>query len=147
MSLPPPPPGTTTRWTDLVPKIGRPRRPGLVTAAAIFLILGGVISIWVGFGALGFGDRAQLTAESQHVLSVIAAVLLLVGGLQVGTGILILGQRRLGRTLGIVLAAIGMVSSILRFGVSPIAGLVSMALNGLVLYALTAYKGAFGRWD
>jgi hypothetical protein len=135
------------RWTDLVPKAGRPPRPGLVTAAGIFLIFGGLVSIWVGIGAIGFGGRAQLTPESNRILSAIAAALVILGVLQAITGILILGQRRLGRTIGVVLAAVGMVSAILRFGAAPTSGLVGLVLNGLVLYALTAYKEAFGRWD
>ncbi|MGH2596945.1 MAG: hypothetical protein ACRDH7_13385, partial [Actinomycetota bacterium] len=79
MSLPPPPQGTYTRWTDLVPKAARPRRPGLVTAAGIFLILGGVLTIWVGIAAMGFSGRTQLTPESNRNLAALAAVLVLVG--------------------------------------------------------------------
>ena len=135
------------QWTDLVAKAPRPPRPGLVTAAGIFLILGGVVSFWFGIGAIGFGGRTQLAPVPSRILSAIAATLVILGVLQSITGILILGQRRLGRSIGVVLAAIGMVSAMLRLGVAPTAGLVGLFLNGLVLYALTAYKGAFGRWD
>jgi hypothetical protein len=44
-----------------------------------------------------------------------------------------------------VLAALGVASALLTFGRGGTSGLIGLALNGLILYALSVHGDAFGR--
>lgn len=68
---------------------------------------------------------------------------LLIGALQVASGILVLRLSNAGRVLGITLAILGLFSGLATLGSG--AGAIGLALNGFVLYALSANGAAFRR--
>jgi hypothetical protein len=143
-ALPPPPP-VPVAWTDLVPSVGPRRRPGIVTAAAALFLIFGALGLFAGLAFVAWGNGLGLDDEALHVLSALAVISAALGALQVLSGVLILLQRRLGRTLGLVLAALGVASAILTLGRGGAAGLIGLGLNGLILYALSVHREAFGR--
>ncbi|HEY7667234.1 MAG TPA: hypothetical protein VIE12_03820 [Actinomycetota bacterium] len=145
MSALPPPPSEPIRWTDLVPAAGPRRRPGLVTASAVLLLISGAFSVLAGVAILAWGDDLKIDEATRQLLSIVGVVSFAIGGLQGLTGVLILLQIRAGRTLGLVLAALGVASALLTFGRGGTSGLIGLALNGLILYALSVHGDAFGR--
>jgi hypothetical protein len=141
----PTPPGL--EWTDLVARNGRPRRTGLVLAAGFFLVAAGALGMLTAVALRSLDFPSPVDPSTRHAVSVIAVAVAGFGVVQIVTGVLILGQSRLGRMLGIVLSAIGIVGSILQLGVMPARALILLALNGVVMYTLTAHKALFGRFD
>jgi hypothetical protein len=139
------PPGV--QWTDLVAKSERPRRPGLIIASGVLMIVSGAFGALTALVLLSSDVPLPSSPSARHVVTLIADIALGLAALQVLAGMLILGQRRVGRTLGIVLAALGIVGSILQLGLAPSRALVGIALNAFVMYSLTAHKAAFGRFD
>jgi hypothetical protein len=65
------------------------------------------------------------------------------GVLQALAGFLVLRLRPAGRVLGIVLASLGIVAGLLQLRSAGVTGLLSMLLNGFVLYGLLAYSFVF----
>jgi hypothetical protein len=59
------------------------------------------------------------------------------------TGLLILRGNMLGALLGITLAAVNAVIALMSVGAYPVWSLVILALDGVVIYALTVYGDAF----
>ncbi len=140
-----PPPGV--QWTDLVPKVGRPRRTGLVVASGFLMIVSGGFGVMVALVLLMSEFPTPISPSAERLVNVIALVALALGVLQALAGILILGQSRIGRTLGLFVAALGVVGSVLQLGFAPGRGLIGLVLNGMVLYALTAHTHVFGNFD
>ena len=68
---------------------------------------------------------------------------LLIGALQVASGILVLRLSNAGRVLGITLAVLGLIGGLGALGSGT--GVVGIGLNGFVLYALIANGAAFRR--
>jgi hypothetical protein len=132
-------------WVDLVPAAGPVRRPGLVTASAILLLLSGAFSVLAGFAIMAWGDDLKVDEATRQLLSIVGVVSFGVGALQGLTGVLILLQVRAGRTLGIVLGALGVASALFTLARGGGTGLIGLALNGLILYALSVHGRAFGR--
>jgi hypothetical protein len=145
MSSLPPPPSERVRWTDLVPAAAPRRRPGLVTASAVLLLISGAFGLIAGSVMLALGDDLEVDEGIRQLMEVLGVVSLAVGGLQILSGIMILLQMRAGRTLGIVLSALGLASALLTFGRGGATGLLGLALNGMILYALSVHGEAFGR--
>jgi hypothetical protein len=145
MSALPPPPSEPIRWVDLVPAAGPIRRPGLVTASGVLLLLSGAFSVLAGFAIMAWGRDLKLDEATRQFLSIVGIVSLAVGALQGLTGVLILRQIRAGRTLGIVLGAIGIASALFTLARGGGTGLIGLALNGMILYALSVHGQAFGR--
>jgi hypothetical protein len=144
MSSLPPPPSERVQWTDLVAAAPPRRRPGLVTASAVMLLISGAFSVIAGFVMLALRDDLRVDEATRQLMEVFGFASLAIGGLQVLAGVLILLQMRAGRTLGLVLSALGVASALLTFGRGGTAGVVGLALNGMILYALSVYGEAFG---
>lgn len=140
------------QWSG--PPPGPPARPGLVTTAAIVLIVLGVLTAIVGVFALlaaslfssgmdipgmeQFGEGAAGAVGG--ALVVIGAVIIVFGVLQVVSGINLFSARSWARILGIVLAVIGGLFGLLAAipsssaNSSPVFGLIL-----LVAYAFTVW--------
>jgi hypothetical protein len=116
-----------------------------VTASAVLLLISGAFSVLAGVAILAWGDDLKIDEATRQLLSIVGVVSFAIGGLQGLTGVLILLQIRAGRTLGLVLAALGVASALLTFGRGGTSGLIGLALNGLILYALSVHGDAFGR--
>jgi hypothetical protein len=124
------------------PRPAPPRRPGIVTGAATILLISGAFSLILGAVVLS-GDRTLVMADRRFSSGGLGTGLLLGGTLEVVAGWLVLRLSRAGRVLGIVIAALGILVGLLQIGSSGAQGLLSMLLNGYVLYALLAYGFVF----
>ncbi len=67
------------------------------------------------------------------------------GALQAVAGLLVVLLRQNGRWLGLVLAVVGIGLGIARASSTPASGLVTILLNGFVIYALASSGPAFRR--
>ncbi len=74
---------------------------------------------------------------------VVAAYLIISGGLALLAGGLVLRLRPAGRVLGIVLATLGIVTGLVQIGRTGGPGLLAIVLNAFVLYGLFTYGFVF----
>ena len=113
------------------PPVARTRRTPTLTVAAIVLAVSGVYPL--------------LTVFLVHVGSTASILLGLLGVLELTGATLVLLLHPLGRPMGIALGCLGLVIGLLSARTSPANGLVSMCLNGFVIYALASSGPAFRR--
>jgi hypothetical protein len=147
--IPPPPPPPGSPFGDAGPT-PRPatapaRRPGAVTGAAGILIVAGALSLVIGLMAVS-GDGLDIEvpfADAGSVARVVGFVLVVQGGLSLLAGLLVLRLRPAGRVLGIVIACLGLVSGLATLRSTGSSGLLALALDAFVLYALLAYGFVF----
>ncbi|MCA1726754.1 MAG: hypothetical protein LC722_03585 [Actinobacteria bacterium] len=105
----------------------------MVTAAAVLLFIGGAFGILGGIFLLQVGG----------VFSAIGVVSLIVGALQIYAGTQILAGHERGRMIGIVLAGVGALFALISIAQSPATGVISLAINGFVIYALVQNAAYF----
>ncbi|MGB7806073.1 MAG: hypothetical protein WBM72_10760 [Actinomycetota bacterium] len=144
-SLPPPPHAGYEAWADRVspgtdPNIA-PRRPGVITAAGILLLVSAGFSLLGALILLSSGARPTLTGLGSA--RAFAAVLVVVGGLHLLAGVLVLARMNGGRILAIVLASLGVLGALSQLRSAT--GFVSLAINGFVVYTLATNGDAFRR--
>jgi hypothetical protein len=128
-----------------IPAKGPKRRPPVVTTAAVVLL---VSALFYGLGValLQMADSSGNELAGVQLSTSTSAVLFLgLGVLQAIAGILVLGLRRVGRSLGIVLAIVGIVLALLGAASDAVNTLLSLALNGFVIYALATSRSSFER--
>ena len=123
---PPPPPA----------EAGPPARPGMVTAAAVLFFIGGGLQILFGLFAL-------LASTVAAFLLIVAIVVLALGALQIYVGTQILQLREQGRSIGIVLAAVSGFFNLLFLFKRPAGGVIGLAIDAFIVYALVTNSGAF----
>ncbi|HJP65286.1 MAG TPA: hypothetical protein VKA30_03155, partial [Actinomycetota bacterium] len=66
-----------------------------------------------------------------------------VGALQIYAGIQVLGLHERGRIIGIVLAAIGAVFSLISVGRTPGSSIIGIAIDVFIIYALVSNASEF----
>ena len=111
-------------------------------AAIIFLVVG-IFNIVDGIAALANDDYFRADELVFGDLSMWGTIFLVVGAAQLLTGFLIFRGSFFGSLLGITLAALNVVLALLSVGAYPIWSLLIIALDGVVIYALTAHGDAF----
>jgi len=116
------------------------RTPILITAAAV-LFAGALFAVLYLVLLLPFASSDR----GSSVSAVVVGFLLVYGALQAVAGLLVLLLRQSGRWLGIVLAVVGIGLGIARASSTPASGLVTILLNGFVIYALASTGPAFRR--
>ena len=139
----PPPPGSFEAWERVIaePVAAPPRRPVAITVAGVLLIVAG------GFAALAAaliwltGDGASIEGVGGDVPNVVVLAALALAALEVGAGVLVLRCAPIGRTLGIVVASLGIVGGLAAIR-SP-QGIVTIAIFGFVIYTLVTNARAF----
>jgi hypothetical protein len=156
-----PPPGY--QWAAAAP----PARPGMVTGAAIVLLVLGVLTAILGLFALlaasiftsgmdipgmeQFGENAA--GAIGGVVAIVGGVFIVFGVLQILSGINLFSARSWARILGIVLCVIGALFGLLALlgsgnssaQGSPIFGLILLLANGFVVWALATTGRYFTR--
>jgi hypothetical protein len=115
----------------------------MVTAAAVLLFIGGGLSILAGLLAVTGGGI--LGGGLGGVAIVFGLFSLAVGALQIYAGVQVLALKEQGRIIAIVLAAIGLVLSLLQIGASPGGAIIGLAINGFIIYALVTNASSFRR--
>lgn len=128
-----------------VPKAAPAKRPGAVTGAGGILLVAGVLSVVVGtMGMVGEGlDIEAPFLEGESSQRVAAVLLLVQGTLALMAGWMVLRLLPAGRVLGIVVATLGIVTGLMQLRSAGPSGLLALALDVFVLYALFAYGFVF----
>jgi hypothetical protein len=106
------------------------RSPTVMTAAGVLL----------ANGLLGIATAVVFKPEGA-----LGPVLVVLGIAQLIASALVFVLHPVGRWLGIVLGVVGFVVGLVAATSSPANGLVSLALNGFVIYALASSGPAFRR--
>jgi len=119
LTVPIPPPRSTKR-----------RTPTLVMAGVVLAITGAMALLLVV--VVGLDSNLALPLIAFGIVELVGAVLVFL-------------LHPLGRPVGIALGALGIVLGIVSAASSPANGLVSLALNGFVIYALASSGPAFKR--
>ena len=144
-SLPPPPADPYSGVPTPKPLAAPVRRPGPVTGAAGVLMVAGALSL--GIGLMGVtGDRVNIDfpfLEGESAERIAAFWLVVQGSLALVAGWLVLRLRPAGRVLGIVIAVLGILTGLAQLRSSGSSGLLGLALDAFVLYALFTYGFVF----
>ena len=109
--------------------------------AAVVLFAGALFAVLYVVLLLPFAS----SEKGSSVSGALVGFLLVYGSLQAVAGVLVLLLRQSGRWLGIVLAVVGIGLGIARASSTPASGLVTILLNGFVIYALASSGPAFRR--
>jgi hypothetical protein len=118
------------------------QRPGIVTAAAVLLIVAGGFSVLGGLLLLtGAGVAAGVGVGGLFI--VLALISLGLGALEIYAGVQCLNLKESGRQIGVILAVIAAVLQVFSIGRSPGTAIVGIALDLFVVYALTQNKQYF----
>jgi len=116
---------------------------GWIHFAGIFFL---VAAVFNAIAAVSILTRDELFDDSKLVVSDLQTwgwIFLVVGVVQLVTGIVVLRRLRAGRVPAVIIAVVGMVAWFVVFSVLPFWGLVMMVLYGLIIYALTAFREYF----
>lgn len=122
---------------------GSPARPQMVTAAAVLLFIGGGLGLLAGLLAVTGGGI--LGGSLGGLAIVLGLISLAVGGLEIYAGVQVLALKEQGRMLGLALAGIGALLSLVQIGASPGSSIIGIAINGFIIYALVTNASAFRR--
>ena len=122
------------------------RRSGWVTFAGVAALIAGGYNALSGIAALA--DDDTLAAQAQEVLYGIDLTAwgwfwLIVGIVQLVTGVLILQRNPWGFWLGVTVAGVSAMLTILVIFVFPLWGIAVMAIDFLVLYGLLTQSDEF----
>jgi hypothetical protein len=124
-----------SRFEDLSVPVPAPapvrRRTATVTTAALILLVSGALTVLTVF----------VLKPSSGFLPLYAVL----GILQLIGAVLVFALMPVGRSLGIALGAIGVVVGFTLLGSSALNGLMTIALNGYVIYALASSGPSFRR--
>jgi len=118
------------------PVAGPPRRPGPVTGAAWALIVIGVLTLLAGLFVSGLGIEVGAVA-------VVMTIVLAIGAGNVLAGVLVLRLSPIGRVLGFVFAGLGLVGGIAQLGRSAGSSIITLAVDGFILWALATNGDSF----
>jgi uncharacterized membrane protein len=110
--------------------------------AGIMFIVLGLFNVVDGIVALANDDYFHADELLFGDLSMWGIIFLVVGVVQLLTAMLIFRGSTLGSLLGITLAAANAVLALLSVGAYPVWSLIILALDGVVIYALTAHGDA-----
>ena len=139
------PPGS--RFEDLsdfevpVDAVATGQRTPILITAAVVLFAGALFAVLYLVLLLPFASSDR----GSSVSAVVVGFLLVYGALQAVAGLLVVLLRQSGRWLGIALGVVGIGLGIARASSTPASGLVTILLNGFVIYALASTGPAFRR--
>ena len=110
-------------------------------AGIVFLVLG-IFNIVDGIAALANDDYFHVDELLFGDLSMWGTIYLVLGAVQLLTAVLVFRGNIIGAFLGITLAVLNAVLVLLSVGAYPVWALIILALDGVVIYALTAHGDA-----
>ena len=145
--MPPPPagPGSFEAWERAIeePVVAPRRRPLAVTIAGWLLIVAGVFAALAAVLIVMTGDGATVEGVGADASAVAVSVAFILAGLEIASGVLVLRAAPLGRSLGIVVAVLGIIGGLAAIDTPK--GAVTIAIFGFVVYALITNVEAFRR--
>jgi hypothetical protein len=116
----------------------------MITYAGLVLLISGALSVLFGIVSLSGDTRLMVPGDEGVISEEVAALYLIVSGcLLLVAGWLVMRLRPAGRSLGIVLASLGIVTGLVQIGRTGGPGLLAIALNAFVLYGLFTYGFVF----
>ena len=134
----PPPPAASTPPSG---GGGATARPGVITAVAVLLfigggfsILGGLIAVFGGTAFVGFGGG---------LLIVLGILWLAVGGAMIWAGTGVLKLQKQAWTVALVLSGIGALLYLVNIGGATGSAIVGLAINGFIIWALWTNQQLF----
>jgi hypothetical protein len=117
-------------------------RSGWVTFAGIMLSIVGALNCVYGIAAI---DNANFYVDNAHYaisgLNTWGWVLLILGALQLGAAISILGGTSWGRWVGVLTAGLNSIAQLMFLPASPLLALALFSVDIVVIYGLIAYGG------
>jgi hypothetical protein len=114
----------------------------LVTAAGVLLIVAGALGVLGGFFLLA-GAGVAAGAGVGGLFLIIGISILVIGALEIYAGIQVLGLHERGRVVGIVLAAVGALFSLLSIARTPGSSIIGLAIDVFIIYALVSKQSEF----
>jgi uncharacterized membrane protein HdeD (DUF308 family) len=117
---------------------------GWVTFGGYFLFVVGIFHVIDGISAL---SKARVYGADGLFWNIRfwGVVLLVLGGLAIYAGWAVLDRQETGRTIGIVLAGLGILVQLMFLNAYPTWGLIAVALWIIVLYSLIVHGDEFAR--
>ncbi len=127
------------------------RRSGWITFAGVMASIAGVYNLLSGIAAIADDARLSQYPGLADIDEVLYGVDLstwgwfwaIVGGLQLVTAGLIFARNKAGQMLGIVFASISAMLTVFIMWIYPVWALVVLALDMMIIYALTAHGEEF----
>lgn len=147
-SFPPPSGADEVPFVIPTPMEAAPRRPSVLTTAAIALIALAVLNgslAALAFWAQGSTGSPIARDAGVQLTTTIAVVALIMGALQFIAAVLILRIVNAGRVLGLILAGIAMVQAIITVVDGRGTAMVAVAVNLYLVYALATTGDVFAR--
>jgi hypothetical protein len=131
-----PAPSGRSRYEDYdltvpTPQAGPKRRTPTLTVAAVVMVVSGVLPL--------------ITVVAFHPEAGATAALLVLSAAELLGATLVLTLHPLGRPVGIALGCVGVGLGIVSATQSPANGLVGIALNGFIIYAMASSGPSFRR--
>lgn len=125
---------TNTRGTT------RPFAAGWTALAAVLMIVGGAMAIFQGIAAIAEDDVIVVTRNYSYEMSVTGWgwIHLILGALILLAGIALFGGAVWARTIGVILAGLGMIANFLWLPSYPVWAIVLIAIDIFVIWALCA---------
>jgi len=119
------------------------RTPGSAWSqfAGIFLFIVGIFNVLDGVVALTQKSHFEQAGLVYHNLTAWGVAYLIIGIVQLLAGWLVLSHNAIGRVLGLIIVVISMAVSFLSFGAYPGWALLTIAMDAIVIWGLTA------RWE
>jgi hypothetical protein len=111
-------------------------------AGTMILVVGTFNIIW---GLVALTQDTYFAADELLMWSLNSwgAIHIVIGGVQLLVALLIFSGSGAGAVLGIVLAFFSAVGALMSIGAYPIWSIIIIAIDGMVIYALTVYGDAF----
>lgn len=118
-------------------------RGGWVTFAGVALVVAGVLNVLQGLVAL---NQEALYAGADLIFgdrTAIGTTWLLIGAVEILTGVLVLRGNVFGQFLGVMVAGLNGFWHFLFIGADPARSIAIMVVDGLIIYALTVHGDSF----
>lgn len=116
------------------------RGSGWATFAGVMLLLLGVMNVIYGIAAIS--NSTFYVADAKYILSDLNTygwVALVIGVVQLLVGVGVFARVQFARWLGVLFASLNLIAQLMWISASPLAALVFVAIDVLVIYALVAH--------
>ncbi len=110
--------------------------------AVYLLVVGGLHLIW-GVAALADARNFQEHDLIVSSLTTWAWISIVVGAIEVAGGVLVLGRRPSGQIIALLVALLGLFTSIFTLGAYPVWSLIALGIDMLIIWAVTVHAEDF----
>lgn len=122
---------------------GAPRTSGWVTFVGVYLGVAGILNALWGIAALAEKSNFQEDSLIWSSLSTWGWVVLIVGAIQIVGALLVASRRAGGAIIAGFLAFLGLLVNFLSLGAYPVWSVVLLAVDALILWAVTVHSDEF----